>query len=179
MPRLARRIASRMARSSAPETDAEGSRAASMFPIDGIRMLMNEKSPQADTRGAHAAHRPDASDSRDHPSPIQTVTVGSGIAPDLLWAHRPRLAGFHRRWGLSPRPEGCLQLRKDRRTKRRLAQEDELLGLDLSVRFQTVEVGPARERAPAIVRTVPGELVLAGGHGAVGQAPNARARDVE
>lgn len=41
------------------------------------------------------------------PSPIQTVTVGSGISPDqpLL-----RLAGYDRRWGITPRPEGNLHI---------------------------------------------------------------------
>jgi len=53
---------------------------------------------------------------------IRTVTVGSGIAPDLLTLqacsterHRRRsraLAGFsackYRRWGISPRPENAV-----------------------------------------------------------------------
>jgi len=58
------------------------------------------------------------SEGRIHPRPlrsfsfIRTVTVGSGIAPDLLTlsAHDQKaLAGWgrgpYRRWGLSPRPE--------------------------------------------------------------------------
>jgi hypothetical protein len=46
------------------------------------------------------------------PSPIRTLTVGSGITPDLLTFHIAvkALAGFqlkliYRRWGISPRPE--------------------------------------------------------------------------
>jgi hypothetical protein len=37
-------------------------------------------------------------------SPIQTLTVGSGISPD----QPSRLAGFHRRYGITPVPEVCL-----------------------------------------------------------------------
>ena len=36
------------------------------------------------------------------PSPIRTLTVGSGITPDLRRSAR----GLYRRWGLPPRPEG-------------------------------------------------------------------------
>lgn len=46
------------------------------------------------------------------PSPIRTLTVGSGITPDLLTftITCEALAGFqltliYRRWGVSPRPE--------------------------------------------------------------------------
>ncbi len=47
-------------------------------------------------------------------SPIRTLTVGSGITPDLLtsrrtWRERSRAFStnllIYRRWGLSPRPE--------------------------------------------------------------------------
>ncbi len=43
-------------------------------------------------------------------SPIQTITVGSGIQPDqLLSGHRAKNArGLYRRWGLAPRPEDIL-----------------------------------------------------------------------
>jgi hypothetical protein len=37
---------------------------------------------------------------------IRTVTVGSGITPDLLTLQTSQaLAGSHRRWGIAPRPE--------------------------------------------------------------------------
>lgn len=49
-------------------------------------------------------------------SPFRTVTVGSGITPDLLdpAAGQQALAGFsrrgiHRRWGIPPRPENSLR----------------------------------------------------------------------
>ena len=42
-------------------------------------------------------------------SPIQTVTVGPGIAPGRLsWACGQGARGLYRRWGLSPRPEDIL-----------------------------------------------------------------------
>lgn len=40
---------------------------------------------------------------------IRTITVGSGISPDLLTSTNRALAGslkrVYRRWGISPRPE--------------------------------------------------------------------------
>jgi len=41
-------------------------------------------------------------------SPIRTLTVGPGISPDQShWraGASPGVAGFHRRWGITPRPE--------------------------------------------------------------------------
>src|SRR5712691_3883880 len=38
-------------------------------------------------------------------SPIPTVTVGSGIAPDQPSSGCRRVADSHRRWGIAPRPE--------------------------------------------------------------------------
>jgi len=40
---------------------------------------------------------------------IRTITVGSGVSPDLLTSTNRALAGsphsVYRRWGISPRPE--------------------------------------------------------------------------
>ncbi|AAO08306.1 hypothetical protein VV99796_00604 [Vibrio vulnificus] len=40
---------------------------------------------------------------------IRTITVGSGLSPDLLTSTNRALAGsphsVYRRWGISPRPE--------------------------------------------------------------------------
>ena len=45
-----------------------------------------------------------------HPSPIQTFTVGFGISPNpplqTNAGHGLRATAHHRRWGISPRPEG-------------------------------------------------------------------------
>ncbi len=41
-------------------------------------------------------------------SPIRTLTVGPGISPDQSHCRAgavPGVAGFHRRWGITPRPE--------------------------------------------------------------------------
>ena len=68
----------------------------------------HEKCPTG--RHPRGARSPEAGRIRPmcHPSPIQTMTVGSGISPGSALRITLRLAGFHRRWGLSPRPEGCL-----------------------------------------------------------------------
>ena len=55
------------------------------------------------TRSQSVAAGPKGSDAQF--STIRTVTVGSGISPDLLTLDHEALAGFDRRWGLSPRPE--------------------------------------------------------------------------
>lgn len=39
---------------------------------------------------------------RTLPFRIQTLTVGTGITP----VRAQRLADYHRRWGISPRPKG-------------------------------------------------------------------------
>src|SRR6185503_278675 len=114
-----------------------------------------------------------------HPSPIQTLTVGSGISPGSAAGTNPLARGLYRRWGLSPRPEGCLQLGLDLSPNGPLAQEDELLGLDRPIRLEPEEIGPARELPAPVVRAVPAHLVLAGRHGLVREGPDPRPGDVE
>ena len=44
-------------------------------------------------------------------SPIRTLTVGPGISPDQSSRRKAEgVAGFHRRWGISPRPENITRI---------------------------------------------------------------------
>jgi len=78
--------------------------------------VVSEKRPKA-----HGAARP-AWDALTPSSFIRTVTVGSGIGPDLLTSRQDRersrarfLTEAYRRWGITPRPEDAVEAASPRK----------------------------------------------------------------
>lgn len=84
-----------------------------MIVIAGHETFLANEVAKNDPR--HEAHARDAEACMRTPSSfIRTVTVGSGIRPDLLTLRiTEALAGLHfrayRRWGIAPRPEDVME----------------------------------------------------------------------